>query len=65
MADVRSFYRKGNKLYTWVKQYMYKRTREGPSAAQRFLIRVVPRQLHKQVVEMAERAIEKKEQPNA
>lgn len=62
MADVKSFYRKGNKLYAWVKTYMYKRTREGPSAAQRYLISVVPKQLHKQIVEMAERAVEKRRQ---
>lgn len=49
-----------NRLYTWAKAYVHKYSRQGPDVGARYLRNNVPRQLHSQVVTLAQKVMEEK-----
>ena len=48
---------KNNRLYIYIKAYTHKLRMQGHSVANRYLTQEVPQQLHKQIIEVAQRAI--------
>lgn len=47
-------------LHRWIKNYVHKYIRQGPTVAARYLREFVPSQLHQQVVKTGEKIIKEK-----